>query len=213
MRKFTWMMLAVVLSAGAARADVWDATAQYSNTNGNPNGDWSYGAMQSGAFSLMTSNDAGSGGTLWSHTGNGANMWLNTGSPAYGVPTGWLSVHPASSYEAALVRWTAPAAIIGSASVVGEFLAGDSGVMTVAVLKNGDFGSPLWTASDAGSFNLLVPVAPGDTIDFAVYNGYAYGNTPLDATITASTTAVPEPAGVVLGLFAAGLLVARRRAA
>ncbi len=205
-------IVAIVLSAGAAQAEVWDARGDYSNANGNPHGDWSYGVSSGGTFSLMTSSNA-PGGTSWSHPSSGANMWVNTGGSAYGVPSDWLSLHPGSGGVAAVIRWTAPADIVGDAAIVGEFLPGDSGTMAVAVLKNLDFGTPVWSASDSGSFNLLVSVNPGDTIDFAVYNGYGFGNTPLDATITATTSVVPEPAGIALTLAAAGLLVARRRAA
>jgi hypothetical protein len=43
---------------------------------------------------------------------------------------------------------------------------------------------PWWQATDSGSFDLITNVASGTTIDFAVYGGYGFGNTPISATIS-----------------------------
>ena len=53
--------------------------------------------------------------------------------------------------------------------------------MAVAVSHN---SQKIWTAMDSGSFDLITNVATGDTIDFVVYGGYGYGNTPISATIS-----------------------------
>jgi hypothetical protein len=42
----------------------------------------------------------------------------------------------------------------------------------------------MWKASNSGSFDVNIKVARGDTIDFVVYGGYGYGNTPVSATIS-----------------------------
>lgn len=115
--------------------------------------------------------------------------------------------------EMSVAQWTAPADWSGGdAAIQGQFFPGDSGIMQVGIFENGNWALPLWSASDSGSFTLSVPVAAGDTIDFGVYGGYSYGNTPLDATITAA----PEPSTLVLlGIGAISLLgyAWRRRAA
>lgn len=67
-------------------------------------------------------------------------------------------------------------------------------------------GVEVWQSSNDGAFNLTIPVAPGNTIDFAVYGGYMFGNTPLDATIT-----IPEPATVALLGFGVLSLVIKRK--
>jgi hypothetical protein len=78
-----------------------------------------------------------------------------------------------------VLRWTAPVA--GSVHVTGQFLAGDSGIMTVAVRHN---SQEVWKATNSGSFDLNIKISAGDNVDFAVYGGYGYGNTPISATIS-----------------------------
>jgi hypothetical protein len=53
--------------------------------------------------------------------------------------------------------------------------------MTVAVRHN---NQESWKATDAGKFNLSLKVATGETIDFVVYGGYGYGNTPVGASMS-----------------------------
>jgi hypothetical protein len=53
--------------------------------------------------------------------------------------------------------------------------------MTVAVRHK---GQESWKATDAGNFNLSLKVAAGDTVDFVVYGGYRYGNTPVKVNIS-----------------------------
>lgn len=199
-----------------AQGGVFDFAADFSIANGNPNGAWSYG-LASTDFSTFT---------LFDHTTIAANelapsvtwhmentaaggIWKNlSSSTAYNVAPGEVSLHPSFDLSPAVARWTAPIGTSGSASVQGAFGAGDLGTMSVGVRLN---GTELWSAVDSGTFNLNLSVRPGDTIDFAVFNGYGFGNTPLAATINV-TTAVPEPASVALvtgaGLFVFGL---RRR--
>ena len=52
--------------------------------------------------------------------------------------------------------------------------------MLVAVYFN---GQELWSGSDSGIFNIPLEVTAGDIIDFAVYGGYGYGNTPISVII------------------------------
>jgi RHS repeat-associated protein len=119
-------------------------------------------------------------------------VWKNMGSPAYGVDTGQLSLHPGDASQPGVVRWTAPAGVSGPATIKGQFLTGDIGVILVDVRIN---GVEVWNAVDSGTFNLSTNIVLGDTIDFAVYGGYEYGNTPLDVKITVTSMAggAPDP--------------------
>ncbi len=173
---------AMTCAAGAA---TWDFNADWSSGNGNPNGAWSYGWMPVGFGELHLFTNAYV--TSYSHGWSG---WAGDGTPGqwqndsdgwpYGVPPHDVSLHPGPGTEPCVARWTAPAGASGAATVTGEFLPGDGGAMTVGVRHNGE---TLWIASDAGAFDLSLSVNPGDTIDFAVYGGYWYGNTPLRAKI------------------------------
>jgi hypothetical protein len=157
----------------------YTAVNDFSTENGNPNGVWSYGWMPTdfSSFNLYTNYNS----FQWYGWGsdNSPCIWINTGGLSYGVPTGWLSLHPGNGNQPSVLRWTAPVA--GNVTVTGEFLAGDGGTMQVAVRLD---NQPWWQATDSGSFDLITNVASGTTIDFAVYGGYGFGNTPISATIS-----------------------------
>jgi hypothetical protein len=53
----------------------------------------------------------------------------------------------------------------------------------------------LFNATDAGTFDLTVVVAVGDTLDFTVFGGYAFGTTGLQTTISATSFALPLTTG------------------
>lgn len=201
--------------APTAHGGVFDFVEDFSIANGNPNGAWSYG-LASTDFSTFT---------LFDHTTTAVNelapsitwhmentaaggIWKNL-SPisGYSVAPGEVSLHPSFDLSPAVARWTAPVGTSGSAAIQGVFGAGDLGTMSVAVRYN---GIELWSAVDSGTFNLNVPVSAGDTVDFAVFNGYGFGNTPLAATINV-VTAVPEPSSVAFVTGASLLVVALRR--
>ena len=209
-----WFIGVAVLTTDSVLADTWNPTVDFSNVN-NPNGAWSYGWMDNSHFQLFVSSgtngpDNANGSPIWWGPLAGLPplqdirlpaVWLNTGSEVYSVPPGMLAFHPGPNGEASVMRWTAPTGVSGLGSIQGQFLPGDFGIMQVGVFEDGDWASPLWTGTDSGTFNLSVPLAAGDTIDFGVYGGYAGGNTLLEATITA---AVPEPS--TLALLAAGAI-------
>lgn len=158
----------------------YTAVDDFSTENGNQNGVWSYAWMPTdfSSFNLYTNHSS----FQWYGWGNDytPGIWLNTISdPYYGVPLGWLSLHPGNGYQPSVLRWTAPAA--GDVRVTGQFLPGDSGYMTVAVRLD---NQPWWSAGDSGAFDLTTSVVYGTTIDFAVYGGYGFGNTPISATIS-----------------------------
>ncbi len=181
------LALFVLLSVQAMFADVvWNPTAEFSLTNGNPNGAWSYGWMDTGFTTFTRSNNPNPntyGGPHWWMPNQGA-IWVNTtGGPVNNAPNGALSLHPGAATEPTVLRWTAPADIAGTVAVAGRFLPGDGGQMQVAVRFD---DVVVWSAVDAGSFSLTLNVVPGDTLDFAVFGGYFYGTTPLEVTITAT---------------------------
>ena len=91
---------------------------------------------------------------------------------------GQLSLHPGNGCAAFRPTMDRSYGRKRGGTHFGAVLPGDSGAMQVAVRKNGVM---IWTATDSGAFNLTTLVSPGDTIDFAVYGGYGYGSTPLDA--------------------------------
>ncbi len=154
---------------------------EFSLEKGNPNGVWSYGWMPTdfSTFNLYTQHST----YQWYGPQGGdrtPGIWINTtGGTSYGVPDKWLSLHPGPGQEPSVLRWTAPKD--GQVTVTGEFLAGDSGVMTVAVRHN---NQESWKATDAGTFNLSMAVVAGETIDFVVYGGYGFGNTPVKVNIS-----------------------------
>jgi hypothetical protein len=213
--KMTFLLSTAVASffvvAPQVGAQDYNATTDFSISQGNPNGVWSYGWMPTdfSSFNLYTQS-----GTVWNNSpawfGWGGDrtphVALNTdGVGEYGVPPGWLDLHPGNGDQPSVIRWTAPAA--GDVTVVGEFLPGNGGIMDVAVrLEN----QPWWSATDSGAFNLQTDVTAGETIDFAVYGGYGYGDTPISADIT---LAAPDGGLTVLllGMSFAGFGCIRRK--
>lgn len=171
---------------GEARGESWNATAEFSTTNGNPNGAWTYGWYSPGfgQFNLFSQTRRG-GYPGWETYINGApnpSISVNmTGSTGYGIPPEWLSLHPGPNFEPVCLRWTAPRSIDGCTYISGQFLPGDLGIGHLAILKN---GTPVWTATDSGAFLLCLSVVQGDTVDFVVFGVYGAGNTPLSATVS-----------------------------
>jgi hypothetical protein len=198
--------------SAALRAEVWDVTNDFSVDNGNPNGAWSYGWMDTDftTFTLYETGDYSEVGPVW-YTGwasfppLGGIIRNTSGYTVSGVSPDQLSLHPGDDYQPGVARWTAPIGLSGSATIAGQFFAGDGGIMLVDVRIN---GLEVWNAVDSGVFNLATTVVSGDTIDFAVYGGYGGGSTPLDATISV----VPEPVTLLL-LGLGGLAVIRKRRA
>lgn len=184
------------------RATSYSVVGDFGIEHGNPSGAWSYGWMPAelGAFVPFAHSGPGYGGSPeWNRDPNDQPpiVWKNTTeTTAYGVAPGAVALHPGPGHEAAVVRWTAPGNEV--VRVEGRFLPGDGAPMEVAVRFDGE---PWWRAIDAGSFDLRTNVLAGDTIDFAVYGGYAFGNTPLEAIVTLGTGPVtgpclPSPAGL-----------------
>jgi hypothetical protein len=218
MRKTTYALLVSIILASAttslAQAAVYDATADFSVTNGNPNGVWSYGWMNSdfsGSFNAYTNTV----NTLWaqwytagmSSDNTPAVAYNGTSSLQYGVAPGQLTLHPGPQTQASVLRFTAPTS--GIYNISGQFFPGDSGSMSVGVRQGSTW---LWQRSDSGSFSINnYTLTSGSAIDFVVYGGYYSGNTPLSLTISSS---VPEPSAILLlGAGLASLAIVRKRKA
>jgi hypothetical protein len=165
-------------------SQVWNPATEY-HTGANPNGVWTYGQMSLdfATFTPYTNKVA--------YSWFGSNVGNQTPHVAFNTSSNSLTLHPGSGAVPTSLRWTAPAGVPATVKVKGEFLAGDSGVMQVGVRKG---ATVLWSASNAGAFDLDVNVVAGDTLDFVVYGGYDSGTTPLQLTITgASGISLPAP--------------------
>ena len=189
--------LALLLLAGGASAQTWTASSQFSDSQ-NPNGAWSYGssATLGGSFQLSTNTDTWSGcsfmpgwnspGATWGHPSVGYNFEATTSCcHTYLLPPGRILLHPGYLGEYAILRWTAPAD--GDYQVDVDFAGLDQSWPTssdVAVLLNSaavftdyvdsydgppDCNSTGYTP--ATSFSIILSLATGDTIDFAVGYG------------------------------------------
>ncbi len=171
--------------------EVWSARGDFSLIS-NPNGEWSYGAVDAVSFSNFSLGTLATNASTWvTRTNDTGWIWVNSESyNQSGVEPGWLSLHPGyldvpDHPLPTAVRWTAPAfSGIGTIHLVGRFLAGDSGIISTTVRHN---TLSLWDGI-AGEFDMLVTVEPGDTIDFVVWGNFDYGNTPLDAAIELTYT-------------------------
>ena len=171
------------------------------STNQNPNGVWSYGTLDKGYsnFTLLDtySGDAFTGGWHVPNLGHpdGRWVWVNfSDETRFGAAPGQLSLHPRLDSAVGILgpgfpgvmRWTAPRS--GSAHVVGRFYEGDTGPGNNRVSHAGEV---LWSG-DAGTYDLMVSVSAGDTIDFTAAGQWNYGSAPVDAYIelihTNSTT-------------------------
>jgi hypothetical protein len=205
----------LLIAASPVAAMTWDVTADFPGT-ANPNGVWSYGWENQlggkenplgGIFNLFThlGNNAWQGSPYWngSDGGDPPIVWKNIGTPQYGVKTGELSLHPGSDTIYTVVRWISP--IAGRITINGYFGQGDINSMDCFIYQNNEC---IWKELDAGRdadvpFSLTRTVTLGTTIDFGVGGHYAYGNTPLHATIT-ENPAMPIPGGVLLLLLGGG---------
>lgn len=170
--------------------------AEFSAANGNPNGVWSYGWMDPGftTFTALVNKRSVPGGYSswygWAGDETPAVGFNGLATAINGIPPGYLLLHPGNGNEPSVLRWTAP--WTATVRVVGQFHAGDSGSMQVAVRHN---NTVRFSATDAGAFDLSVDVTAGDTLNFAVFGGYAFGATGLQVTLAATTFSLPLTTG------------------
>lgn len=228
-----WLTLFCLVLCASAHADSFDANHDFSITNGNPNGVWTYGVGTPGvSFNAFTHTSTGSAGCFegnfqcWTDNGYVPTIGKNPDStPEFGgtheIPADSLVVHPAYGVIGAgnnwvIVRWTAPAA--GTISYSGETIVYDFGQQTA-----NPYGTLLDTALGAIvnqvgnlsgaygttlAFNGTAHVTAGETFDVAVGVNTANGNTnysflPTGFNENISYTPTPEPASVIF--LASGL--------
>jgi large repetitive protein len=181
-------------SSGPERV-VYDVTKDYSSTV-NPIGPWSYGwvpSMSQYSFSLMTNPG-------WTAPATNNNIWKNFGNVVQtGVAPGQVSMHPGSSQQPSVIRFTAPKT--GSYDVRATFHSGHSGTTYAWVILNGNTAAPMLSRANTDanvSFRNTMPLKAGDRLDFVVGDGYTAGNTPVSITIATlpletNYTTVPLP--------------------
>ena len=183
------LLLLFQFSSLASATESYNPTADLSINNGNPNGVWSYGWMPNdfSTFNLYT-------GARMDTNYNGSPEWyryednyLYTPSIVrnddnvshYNVAPGQLALHPSSTNQPSVLRWTAPSN--GLYTFDGQFLSGDGGIMQVGIRQGSTW---LWQGVDSGIFHFDRSMTAGGTIDFLVYGGFWAGSTPLELTIT-----------------------------
>lgn len=197
-----------------AEATLYDATADFSIDNGNPNGVWSYGWMPTdfSVFNPYTASRINQLAPQWSRDNSGdftPMIWRIDGTTTIGnVAPGQLALHPSNTFEASVLRWTAETN--GTYDILGQFLSGDGGIMQVGIRQGLDW---LWQSTDSGAFDFDNTLTAGQSVDFLVYGGYGAGNTPLELTISSQ---VPEPTSILLfgvGIFGLGGMKLKQRSA
>lgn len=208
--------LFLLLVAPIAGAQAYDVNAEYTVTNGNPNGVWAYGSAPTTnpadfytQFSSFTVGEVETGSFvhwMWDNAPGIVQplIWQNKDAGThFGIPPETISLDPGT--VTAIIRFTAPTDY-DLALISGAFLPGDLAAQNLVIQLN---GTNLWTGTDSGSFDLQEPLSAGDVLDFAVYGSQAYGNTGFDLTISA----IPEPSTVLALVMAvaAGVPALRRR--
>jgi hypothetical protein len=198
------LLFGSIMSATAGQT--YDATADFSLVNGNPNGAWSYGwsATLTSALNLYPS------GT---HDSDGNEVWIDpaitvsdvprvarnpTDTATRFVPAHSTIFHPGPNGEYSHFIWTSPGD--GVATVAATFTSLDSGGTDVHILGGGvSLFSAQISSGHPQSFSGSVNVHAGTQIDFAVGVGadgsYFFDTTKISATITTSGDLVAPPHG------------------
>lgn len=199
MKKILLSLLTLAALAPLAQAQLHDATADFSITNGNANGVWSYGFSTTlgGALTLF---DVTDGFISWKHStvqslGTPTVGRNDTGSVVNGIPVGSLVLHPGPA-EYAVLRFTAPTT--GAYNLLSQCLVGDFGETEMFVLRNSNAASPLFhstTTSGNPLFTTGLTLTVGETVELVVGqagDSFFFDSTPATFTLSGSTSA-PEP--------------------
>jgi len=211
----------------AAAGAVYNAANDFS-LSANPSGVWSYGYEDRlGAplhlYNQPTANWRGATGLDgWTFSTlpldpnishNRSTSILTLSDTGVHLPANGLTIHPGAGGEPSVLRWTAPTA--GVCDLAVAFRGNDeTGTTTdVHVLHNNVslFDGQINAYGSGPSFSASLPVAAGDTVDFAA--GYGRNSNYLfDSTgVAATVTLLPEPGGLFAACLVSVALLRRRR--
>ena len=213
--------ISLVLNSAHSVETIYNAADDFSLSN--PNGVWSYGYSTSLggtfiAFPLTSSNYQVSGVNAHFFPGSfsqpsailNSNAFVTSPFCCQPLNPGQLALHPGSSGDYSIVRWTAPES--GNFDLSGDYIGMDtSGTTTdVHVLFNGGtiFDDSINGFGDTATISLDTSLQTGDLLDFAVGFGsngnFASDYTGLDVQIVRN---VPEPRSTMIFVLAVGILV------
>jgi hypothetical protein len=201
-------LAALILTTSAAQAQVYDATADFSEAgNQNVNGVWSYRQGVNSTI-LLGSNELYTGVIRWQGSYNssfGYFPYISKNVSGGTLPINWttnlLNMHPASDGTESVLRWTAPTT--GYWRISGYFQNTQNATSDVRVLHNNTviFSDYVNGGSSQLTFDSDIGVTAGDIIEFAVGyggNGWASDGVGLSATIAESTASVTISGRVLL---------------
>ena len=193
-----------------------DFAADFNKTTNPGTMGWIYGLETSlgGTLSVYDThlNDP-SGYNYWYSNANHSGdltpaVFLNQGTGTInGDGPGQAGLHPGPDGQFSVARYTVPTT--ATATILGQFYAGDSGSLNEYVQVNGVTQFVALPATGDQPFSFTYAAKANDRIDFIVgadAHGYSFDTTPLSATITQPT---PEPP--TLAALGLGLLALRRR--
>jgi hypothetical protein len=209
------ILLGTLLAGQAHGQNSWNTYQDFSLTNGNPNGVWSYGWSTTLFSSLNLYPNSGvdvNGNKDWydpsfGGVGSVPAVEANTSNNQQATVPPMTSIfHPGPNGEYSHYVWTAPVTSVYSLSAL--FSPFDFGGTDVHILDNGvSIFSGEVSPGSPQSFSDIFTANAGDKIDFAVGFGtdgsYFSDTTGINATIEA----VPEASTWATGLLTAGTLL------
>ena len=202
----------IALTVATVPTGFWDASTDFSLA-ANPNGVWSYEWVNSssGASGLMTLSETDFGGQP------GLNAWdlgasslpcvvknASYVSTYYGWVPGKLGLHPATSSDRPVIRWTAPSngvyQVSASATHVGNW---SSDGVDVSVCRNlaGSLAGSLWTTNlavgAAAYYDGVYSLTNGESVALVLGNGGAGNNVSDSTTVDFTVTPLPLATNVL----------------
>jgi Concanavalin A-like lectin/glucanases superfamily len=186
---------------------VWNATADFSSVS-NPNGVWSYGyspglfAISGYQLKLFNSHQSQPvpiwQDSAYSTSSTPSLYFNNSASTHFGVPPGYVALHPGpvANGDLSILRFTAPSS--GVYQVNAKFYVGDFGETEAWIIKNGSFQVPISSLGATSSNPIYtsngLQLQQGDMLDFVVGNRgeFSGDSTPLTVQISSDITKAPD---------------------